>query len=291
MRFQARESEDLVAYLRAHPEVTDVLVTGGDPLIMGTRVLRKVLEPLLAPELSHVRSLRIGTKALSYWPQRFVSDGDADDLLRLFERITSAGRNLALMGHFSHPAELAPRMARQAIRRVRSTGAVIRMQAPLIRRVNDSARVWADLWREGVSQGMIPYYLFVERDTGARSYFEVPLAKAHRIFRSAVEQVSGLARTVRGPSMSAFPGKVRVLGVTQVQGERVFVLDFLQGRSSQWVGRPFFAAYDPDATWLDDLRPAFGEERFFFEDELAEIIGQGGPTVEEEELGRSWRSA
>ena len=79
------------------------------------------------------------------------------------------------------------------------------MQAPLIRHVNDDAQVWSELWQEGVKLGMIPYYMFIERDTGARGYFEVPLARCYEIFRDAFQQVSGLARTVRGPSMSAFP--------------------------------------------------------------------------------------
>ncbi len=212
MKFEARETDDLQAYLRAHPEVTDVLVTGGDPMIMKTKALRRYLEPLLAPEFQHVRSIRIGTKSLAYWPQRFVTDGDADELLALFEEIIRAGRHLAFMAHWSHPREIGTEMARRAIGRVRATGAEIRMQAPLVRRVNDDAAAWASMWRAGVRLGMIPYYMFVERNTGPKNYFEVPLARAHGIFSDAYRQVSGLARTVRGPSMSAFPGKVRVAG-------------------------------------------------------------------------------
>ena len=114
-------------------------------------------------------------------------------------------------------------------------------------------------------QGCIPYYMFVERDTGPKEYFEVPLARAWEIFRAAYSRVSGLARTVRGPSMSATPGKVLILGVQQVAGEKVFVLTFNRGREREWVWRPFFAKYDSQATWLDQLEPAFGEDRFFFE--------------------------
>jgi hypothetical protein len=70
--------------------------------------------------------------------------------------------------------------------------------------------------------------------------------------------------------MSAFPGKVRLLGVSEIRGEKVFVLDMLQGRRSEWVRRPFIAKYDPRATWLDQLRPAF-RECFFFQEEPAEL--------------------
>ena len=146
---------------------------------------------------------------------------------------------------------------------------------PLIQHVNDDPDVWAELWRSQVQLGAVPYYMFVERDTGPKNYFEVPLADAAEIFRTAYKRVSGLARTVRGPSMSATPGKVVVDGVAEVYGQRVFVLKFLQGRDPDWVGRPFFARYDPEATWLDDLSPAFGQKQFFFERVLRQIKNTG----------------
>ena len=121
------------------------------------------------------------------------------------------------------------------------------------------------MWGKQVQLGMVPYYMFVERDTGARRYFEIPLIDTLRIFQTAFTQLSGLARTVRGPSMSTTPGKVVVDGVTEIHGKPVFCLRFLQARNPDWVGRPFFARFDPEATWLNDLRPASGERHFFFE--------------------------
>ncbi|MEJ2237223.1 MAG: hypothetical protein P8X82_02915 [Gemmatimonadales bacterium] len=270
LKFANREAQTLADYLREHPEVTSVLFTGGDPMVMKTSVLRRYLEPLLDPSLEHVASIRIGTKAPAYWPHRFVTDPDADDLLRLFEEVRASGRHLALMAHYSHPRELMPDVAQEAVRRIQSAGATVRCQAPLIRRVNDSADVWAEMWRKQVRLGAVPYYMFVERDTGPKNYFEVPLVRAWEIFVDAYRQVSGLGRTVRGPSMSATPGKVLVSGVATVRGEDVMVLQFLQGRNPDWVGRPFFAKYDPNATWLDDLEPAF-EDRFFYEEESDEL--------------------
>ncbi len=264
LKFAARETDDLVRYLRHHHEVTDVLFTGGDPAIMSTESLRAYVEPLLVPELAHVQTIRFGTKALAYWPQRFVTDDDADDLLRLFEMISGTGRHVAIMAHTSHPRELATPVAREAVRRLRDVGCEIRMQAPIIRHVNDNVRSWAEMWQVGVRLGMVPYYMFISRDTGPKNYFEVPLAESLRIFREAYSQVSGLGRTVRGPVMSATPGKVLVNGVTKVNNERVFVLTFIQGRDPDWVGRPFFAKYDPKATWLFDLEPAFGTTEAFF---------------------------
>ncbi|TYB46157.1 KamA family radical SAM protein [Actinomadura chibensis] len=244
-------------YLVAHPEVTSVLFTGGDAMIMGEPVLRRYVEPLL--DLEQLESIRIGTKSLAYWPQKFVTDPDADDMLRLFEQVVESGKNLAFMAHFSHPRELEPLMVTEACRRIRDTGAVIRTQAPLIRTINDDPAVWETMWRVQTRMGLVPYYMFVERDTGPQDYFAVPLARAYEIYRDAYKNVSGLSRTVRGPSMSATPGKVCVDGVVDLFGEKAFALHFIQCRDAELVGKPFYAQYDPEAVWLDDLKPAFAD--------------------------------
>ena len=274
LKFASREANQLVNYVRENPQVSSVLITGGDPMVMKTPVLRRYIEPLLRANLPNLHSIRIGTKALAYWPYRFIEGGDADDFLRLIEEVRAAGKHFALMAHSSHSRELEPKVAQHAVERVLNAGAVIRCQAPLIRKVNDNANVWAQLWRRQVQLGMVPYYMFVELDTGAKAYFEVPLVRAFKVFTEAYSQVAGLCRTVRGPSMSAMPGKVLIDGITQVAGEKVFVLKFLQGRDPKWANRVFFARYDPTATWLSGLQPAFGEEQFFFEDTMREALAE-----------------
>ncbi len=268
LRFAAKEADHLHRYLKQHGEVSDLLITGGDPMVMKTKNLEQYLSPLTNPALEHIQTVRLGSKALSFWPYRFVTDADADDLLRLLDRLVRAGKHVAFMAHFNHWRELETPVVREAIRRIRDTGAEIRSQSPLVAHINDSADVWARMWRTQVRLGIIPYYMFVERDTGARRYFEVPLVRAWNIYRDAVQRVSGLARTARGPSMSAGPGKVELQGVTEVAGEKVMALRFIQGRNPDWVQRPFFARYDEHATWLDQLQPAFGEPEFFYEKEF-----------------------
>ncbi|MDR9437376.1 MAG: lysine 2,3-aminomutase, partial [Thiohalophilus sp.] len=250
LRFSAKEADHLHAYLKQHQNISDLLVTGGDPMVMKTQHLVNYLEPLMQPQFDHIQTIRIGTKSLTFWPQRYVTDEDADELLELLSRLTRAGKHVALMAHFNHWQEMDTDIAREAIRRIRDTGTVIRTQAPLLRHINDDPQIWADMWREQVRLGVVPYYMFVERDTGAKQYFEVPLARAWAIYREAMQQVSGLGRTARGPSMSAGPGKVEIQGVTEINGEKVFVLRFIQARNPDWVQRPFFAQYDENATWL-----------------------------------------
>ncbi|BDQ03333.1 lysine 2,3-aminomutase [Ignavibacterium sp.] len=272
LKFASKEAELLVKYVKEHEEVTDVLFTGGDPLIMKTKHLETYIRPLLESNIEHLRNIRIGTKALGYWPYRFLTDDDSDDLLRLFEDVQKAGKHLAFMAHFNHPVELEGEVVEKAIKRILNTGAVIRTQSPVLKHINDDSEVWAEMFRKQVKLGLIPYYMFVARNTGAQHYFSIPLIDAWKIFREAYQSVSGICRTVRGPSMSCLPGKVQILGVSEVKGEKVMVFRMIQGRNPDWAARPFFAEYDEKAIWYSDLKPAFGEEKFFFTDELNKII-------------------
>ena len=266
LKFGMREIDILIRYVRRHPEVTDILFTGGDPLVMTTKVLTSYIDPLIEADLPNVQSIRIGTKSLTYWPYRFLTDPDADELLALFEKVVNKGKHLAFMAHLNHPNELKTEAVKRAIARIRNTGAQIRTQSPLLAHINDSPDLWTEMWNNQVRLGCIPYYMFIARDTGAQHFFRVPLGRAWQIYQKAYQNVSGLSRTVRGPSMSAAPGKVEILGVNDIAGEKVFVLRMLQGRNPDWAMRPFFAAYDKNAVWLDKLRPAFGKKRFFFQE-------------------------
>ncbi len=267
IKFAMNEVEQLVQYLREHQEISDVLFTGGDPMIMKAKMFRTYIDTLLEADLPNLKTIRIGTKVLAYWPYKFLTDDDADETLATFEEVTNKGLHLAFMAHFNHHKELSTGAVKAAIKRVRETGSEIRTQSPLLAHINDDADMWAEMWRQQVQLGCIPYYMFVVRDTGAQHYFGIPLVKAHEIFRNAYKQVSGLGRTVKGPSMSATPGKVLVDGVATINGKKIIVLKFLQGRNPDWVSKSFFAEFDESAIWLDDLKPAF-EEKFFFEDEL-----------------------
>jgi len=273
MKFSIKEDYELyIRYIIEHPRVTDILFTGGDPMVMSASLLRAYIEPMLSPAMKQIRNIRIGTKALAYWPYRFTTDEDADDVLRLFDQIIASGKHLSIMGHFNHPVELSTDTVKEAIRRIRSTGAQIRTQSPVLRHINDRPDLWAEMWRRQVELGCIPYYMFVARDTGAKHYFELPIAECQTIFRKAYQKVSGICRTVRGPSMSDHAGKIQILGVNEAGGEKLFVLRFIQGRNPDWVATPFFAKFNPTATWFDQLVPAFGEKEFFFEPELESYL-------------------
>lgn len=270
VKFAMKETDLLIEYIAEHPEITDVLFTGGDPLVMSAKKLAEYIDPLLSADLPNLQTIRIGTKALGYWPYRFISDKDSGDLLSLFKKVIDTGKQLAFMAHFNHPNELRTDAVQVAIKKILQTGAIIRTQSPIMNHINNSIEDWVEMWKEQVQLGCIPYYMFVARDTGAQDYFAVTLEDAWKVYQKAISQVSGIARTVRGPSMSANPGKVQVLGINEINNEKVFTLRFLQGRNPAWVGRPFFAKYDAEAIWLTDLKPASNKNSFFFQNDSHE---------------------
>ena len=257
-RIALRDAEQLKRYVGQHPEITDLLITGGDAFSIKASRLNFYLSMLDEPAGRHIETVRFGTKALSWWPDRFLGAADADDLLELIKRIRARGRQVAIMAHYNHPRELETRSAEAAIQRLQAAGATIRGQGPMLRGVNDDPETWANLWRLQNKLGIVPYYVFVPRDTGSHSAFDVPLGQAHAIYSAAAQRLSGLSRVARGPIMSAAPGKVEILGRVRLGAEDVFALRLVQARQATDAFIPFFAKYDKNAVWFDDLEPIPG---------------------------------
>jgi L-lysine 2,3-aminomutase len=249
-------------------------------MVMSPKIFAKYIDKIIEAKIPHLQTIRIGTKSLTYWPYTFIEKG-GETILEAFQKAIDNDIHVSFMAHFNHPNEMKTEAVKEAIKRILATGAKIRTQAPVFNHINANSRVWAEMWKLQVKMGLIPYYMFIARDTGAQHYFAVSLEKCWEIFRNAYQQIPGIARTVRGPSMSAGPGKVQILGVSEAAGEKVFTLRFIQGRNANWAHRPFFAKFDKEAIWLDDLKPAFGEDKFFFEDELEDIYAEKSKVMDE----------
>jgi L-lysine 2,3-aminomutase len=246
----------LARYLTANPEVTCVHFAGHDLLTMTAPALRAYIRPLL--RAGHLEAIRIDTSVLAHWPRRFLTDPDAGDTLRLLSQAAASGKTLALTARFSHTRQLQSQLIGDSVRQVRGTGAVIRTLVPLIGSVNDDANLLADMWRAQVRLGMVPDSVVIERGTGQGGKFAMPLARAHDIFLRAYAQVSGLARTARGPAMPTVAGTVCITGIADIGAQKAFVLCYTQASDPGLIGRPFFAAFDPGAAWFTDLTPAPG---------------------------------
>ena len=259
--FELNDPALLHDYLRAHPEIEDVIYTGLDPLLSAARVLRRFVEPVL--ERDGVRSVRFGTALPAYWPGRFLDEPDAEELLGIFAEIAGRNKSVSIMFSSSHPRELEAPRARQAIATIRRSGAEIRTQTAIMRGVNDDAATLRALWNEQLRLACVPYDVFLPRDTGAHRIFDVPIAHAARILADAARDLPSIAPPARGPVMSTKYGKIAVVGELEIGGRRAFALRFARGTVRANTGALFLAAYDESATAFQDLRP-FGPEPFSF---------------------------
>lgn len=233
-----------IRYVADHPEVTNVLLTGGDPLVMSTRRLRQIISQLRA--IPHVRIIRLGSKIPAFNPFRILNDEDLQDLLREY---STPEKRIYLMAHFDHPRELTPE-AVAGIAKFIECGVVCVNQCPLIKGVNDDPDVLSEMYRKLSWIGCQPYYLFQGRPTAGNEPFEVPLVRGWRIFQEALSRVSGLAGRVRF-AMSHETGKVEIVGVD----ERHIYARYHRAKSAADHGRFMVFRRDDSAYWLDQLEP------------------------------------
>jgi lysine 2,3-aminomutase len=234
-----------IRHIAAHPEVTNVLLTGGDPLLMSTRRLVEIFKALR--EIPHVRIIRIGSKMPAFDPWRVLNDEALQEAFRTYS--TPRGR-IYVMAHFDHPRELTTH-ALEGIDALLRCGVVCVNQCPLIRGINDDPLVLSTMWRELSFAGCPPYYLFQCRPTSGNAPYEVPLVRGWHIFRDAMSRGSGLAVRPRYV-MSHESGKVEILGVD----DRHIYLRYHRARNPADRGRFMVFSRNDDALWLDDIQPA-----------------------------------
>jgi len=233
-----------IRYIAANPNITNVLLTGGDPLLMSTRRLVEILDALRA--IPHVRIIRIGSKMPAFDPWRVLND---EPLQAAFRQYSTPRKRIYLMAHFDHPRELtAP--AVEGIDCLIRCGVICVNQCPLIKGINDDPDVLAEMYRELSFIGCPPYYLFQCRPTAGNEPYAVPIVRGWEIFREALRKRSGLARRARFV-MSHATGKIEIAGVDQ---ERIY-LRYHRAKDGSLRGR-FMACHRNDkAQWFDDLEP------------------------------------
>ncbi|HOP41527.1 MAG TPA: KamA family radical SAM protein [Geobacteraceae bacterium] len=231
-----------LAYIRKHPEINNVLLTGGDPLLLSTLRLEKIIAELRS--IDHVKIIRIGSKMPAFNPFRILDD---PALLEMLAKYSLPERRIYLMAHFNHPRELTSE-AILGMTQVQQAGVAIMNQTPLIRGVNDDAGVLAELLNTLSFMGIAPYYVFQCRPTEGNSAYTVPVEEGYRIFARAIRQCSGLARRCRY-SMSHVTGKIEVVGMTE---EQIFFRYHRPADPEQDPGEIIACQRNPEAYWFDD---------------------------------------
>jgi len=232
---------DAVKYIRQHTEINTVLLSGGDPLIMSTGKLEKIIRQLR--EIDHVQIIRIGSKMPAFDPYRIIGDPSLPEMLGKY---SVTDRKIFVMAHFNHPRELTS-PALQGLRLLQKAGVMTVNQSPMIRGVNDSAEIISELFNKLSSNGVLPYYIFLCRPTAGNAPFIVPVEKALEIVEDARRNLAGLAKHAR-LCMSHKTGKIEVVGKV---GTKV-VFRYHRSPSPQNCGRVMIFESNPAAGWFED---------------------------------------
>ncbi|MCD6119402.1 KamA family radical SAM protein [bacterium] len=238
----SRDISPGLKYISEHPEIDNVLVTGGDPLLLSTKRLKDIIEKLMA--IPHVQIIRIGTKMPAYNPFRITDD---PKLLDFLNEANASNCQIYMMTQFNHPREITPE-AEEAIWRVRESGCRVHNQTPLLKGVNDNSEVLRKLANRLSYIGVTPYYIFQNRPVSGNRAFKVTLLRGIKLIEDSKKKISGLAKTARY-ILSHPLGKVEILGVKDGH----FFFKFHQSRYKENLGKFFSCPVVESAYWLDDL--------------------------------------
>jgi len=229
-------------YVAGHPEMNNVLLSGGDPFVLSTRKLNEILDHLLP--IPHLNSIRFGTKAIAFAPKRFEDPA----LPAMFRRIHNAGKAAVIVAHFDHIGEISAEAERN-IRNLRAHGVQFLNQSVLLAKVNDDAEIMAATFAKCHAIGVRPYYLFQGRPVKAASHFQIPLRRGIEIVRGINRRLSGIQKTFKY-IMSHYTGKIEILDLAD--NKRVY-MRYHQNKHPEKIGRIFSRPYVEGTCWLDDL--------------------------------------
>lgn len=238
----AQDYGDISEYIKKHPEITDVLLTGGDPFVLDTGQLQTVIDHLLP--IPHLTSIRFGTRAMVYYPPRFRDKTLAD----LFKRIRMAKKTPVIVTHIDHFGEVSEE-TELAVRKLRRLGVRFFNQTVLLKNVNDDPAVLAATFRRLYALGVRPYYLFQARPVKGALHFQVPLHRGMEIVHDVNRRLSGILKTYRY-IMAHYTGKIEILDIGE---DNCLYMRYHQSIEPHKIGTVFSRPYREDAYWLDDL--------------------------------------
>ncbi len=238
-------------YIRKRKEITNVLLSGGDPLILSTAKLKKVIGRLR--EIDHVQIIRIGSKMPAFNPFRIIDD---PSLLEMFRRYSTPEKRIYVMAHFNHPKEITTE-AIEGIRLLLDAGVVMVNQTPIIRDVNDDSETLVELFRKCSYVGVPPYYIFQCRPTLGNRIYSVPIEEAFQVFEQAKMNCSGLAFRARYV-MSHHTGKIEIVGLVNSR----IIFKYHRAADPADTGRLMVFKRNPFAYWFDDYEEAIEQHSF-----------------------------
>lgn len=244
-------------YIRNNREVNNVLLTGGDPMVLPTSKLEKIIATLR--DIDHLKIIRIGSKMPAFNPFRFVND---DYLIDMLSKYSLPDKRIYMMCHFDHPTELT-KESKKAISRLINAGIICVNQNPIIKGISDNPDVMAELWNELSYMGVQQYYIFQGRPTTGNDPYKLPIVEAYFKIEQAKRKCSGLGKRVKFV-MSHESGKIEIIGVDH----KYIYLKYHRAKHQKDEQRMLVCQRDDSAYWLDQLEPATGYKNEYFSDDL-----------------------
>lgn len=254
--------EPAFEYISSHPEISNVLLTGGDALMLSTRKLTAIIERLRT--FPHIGIIRLGSKLLAFNPYRILDD---PSLLDLIEKQSRPEARIYIVTHFNHPREITD-VSIEAISRLQKRGAILVNQTPVLVGINDNPDTLAKLFAKLAQVGVPPYYVFQCRPTRGNAHFMTSIIRSIDIFEKAKSQVSGLGKRARLAGSHA-SGKIEILGYD----DEYIYFKYHQSKDPKFYGQFFKLPRKDDATWWDDWMP--DGESFTLETCPDVVLGSG----------------
>ncbi len=243
-----RDEDKVMEYLRNHKEINNVLLSGGDPLMLPTKRLDKVIGKIF--EIPHIDFVRIGTKMTAFYPHRIIEDPDFTNMLKKY---IDRGKRIYVVVQYNHSKEITD-ISQEAIKKIQSSGAIVLNQTPLLRGVNDSVDTLVELFENLVKIGVSPYYVFQNRPSLGNKTFAVPIEKGYTIIEHVKQKLSGIGKRVRY-IMSHSTGKIETVGLT----EKYIYFKYHNAANNDDYGKFMIYKRNRDALWFDDYTEKIDE--------------------------------
>lgn len=246
-----------IDYIRQHPQINNVLLTGGDSLMLSTKRLRNIIQQLR--EIDHVKIIRLGSKLPVFNPMRIYEDEDLLDMIRTY---STPEKRIYIMAHVNHPKEITDE-ARKAFEALIKAGAIVVNQTPILKTINDDPDILGELLDKLSWAGVTPYYFFINRPVAGNHDFVLPLETVYNYVEEAKAKTSGLGKRVR-LVMSHSSGKIEILAIKNGKA----YLKYHQARAGNY-GEVMILDCPKDAAWFDDLP---GSEKYWKGKKEFEIV-------------------
>ena len=229
-------------YVADHEEITNVLLSGGDPLVLDNHIIEHFLKMFL--EIDHINFVRIGSRIPVVMPHRIYGD---KDLLGIFNKYSTPKKRVHIVSHFNHPKEVN-RYSALAVDRLMRCGIPVQNQTVLLGGVNDDSQVMADLMRNLVRIGVNPYYVFQCRPVRRALHFQVPISRGIDVIEESKKQLCGMSKRFKY-AMSHVRGKIEIIA----KDDEYMYFKQHQAKDMSVLGEFFKIPRDEEITWLGDL--------------------------------------